>query len=758
MKRTLALLAFFPACLCPAQASDPTPASTLWYKQPAQNWEKQALPIGNGRIGAMVFGGDRTERLALNEISFWSGGITPDAVDHHKPTSDKSQFGCYQPFADFFMDFQGEGVTTDYVRTLSHDEAVATASCKKNGVTYKREVFASFPDQVIVVTCSADKPGALSAIFRLEGKHGGKVEAQSDTITLTGALANELEYSAQVTVVNKGGKLMTDGETLVMDSADKCTIYIDMATDYVMDFKKDWKGTPPQPKVRAQITRAREKGATQLRKRHVADYKSLFDRVKIDLGTTAAERAHLPTDERIEEYKKTKNDPDLEELMFQHGRYLLISSSRPGTLPANLQGLWNDNLIPPWSSDYHSNINLQMNYWLAETTNLSECHQPLLDFFEAMAPALRIVTQKAFKKTDGTPVRGWTVRNGQNPFGGLDGHRTPTGPGWNIPGPAWYALHMWEHYAFTQDKDFLARQGYPMMKEISQFWEDNLKELGADGTGFKTEDKKADMADLKGIATGTLVAPDAWSPEHGPKEDGVMHDQQLIWNLFNITIDSANILGADKEWAKELAAKREKLAGPRIGKEGNLQEWLIDRSPHTAHRHTSHLFAVYPGSQISYEKTPELAAAAEKALLFRGSSGDSRRSWTWPWRAGIWARLKKGDKAHEMVNGLLCHNMQPNLFTTHPPFQIDGSLGITGGMAEMLIQSHTGEIVLLPAPASAWPSGSVTGLRARGNVEVDFAWKDGKITTYTLHSPHSAPVKVRVNGELKIVTPQKSVQ
>jgi hypothetical protein len=416
--------------------------------------------------------------------------------------------------------------------------------------------------------------------------------------------------------------------------------------------------------------------------------------------------------------------------MFQYGRYLLISSSRPGGLPANLQGLWNNSNTPPWASDYHSNINLQMNYWCAETTNLSECALPLVDFIDDCRPACRIATQKAFGE-----VRGWTARTSQSIFGG-------NGWEWNVTASAWYARHVYEHWAFTQDMDFLRNTAYPIVKEICQFWEDRLKEL----------------------PDGTLVVPDGWSPEHGPREDGVMFDQEVVWDLFQNYLEMEEAMQMDTSYALKIRDMQSHLAPNKIGKWGQLQEWQEDRDdPNDEHRHTSHLFAVYPGRQISPMKTPALAQAAVISLRSRSGNfganankpftvastiGDSRRSWTWPWRCALWARLGDGEKAYLMVRGLLTFNTLPNLFATHPPFQIDGNLGIPAGMAEMLLQSHEGVIRLLPAIPEEWAKkGSFTGLCARGGYVVDCEWENGIVTRYEVHSAVRSTATLIVNGQ-----------
>lgn len=780
-----------------AASKDPRPSSNfLWYNKPAKlqksatskpanpfgqyvetedgnPWETHALPIGNGRIGAMVFGGDKTERLALNENSFWSGGANPSGGYTYGPEAGKNDFGSYQPFGDIFIDFAAEGESSNYSRSLSLQDGVARVAFTKGGVDYRREVFASQPGQVIVMTCSASKKGALDASFTFKPKHTAVLSSSGNMLVMSGTLKNGMAFEGRMIVIpDKGGSVESAGKTeevnvtyqgdnpvlsteklpsLELKKATSCTVIISLATDYVPDHKKEWKGEAPDVKNRKLLADASKMSASKLKDIHVKNYKSLFDRVKLDLGRTAPAVAQLPTDERIRAYKEKPVDPELEQTVFQFGRYMILSSSRPGlnSLPANLQGLWNDNVRPEWACDYHSNINVEMNYWGVETANLPECHLPLIQYFASSADLSREASRQAFKTQTGGPVRGWTVRTSQNAFGA-------GGWQWNIPGSAWYAHHMWNHYTFNKDKEYLRDVAYPMMKEISQFWEDHLKALGPDGEGFASDDNQIDRSQLKGLKAGTLVAPHGWSPEQGPREDGIAHDQQLIWDLFNNTIQAARELDADREWAAGLEKKRDLLAAPRISPEGDLQEWMIDRPGlKRGHRHTSHLFAVYPGSQISMEKTPELALASKKSLELRGTTGDSRRSWTWPWRTALWARFHEGDKAHEMVSGIIRYNMLPNMLAAHPPMQIDGTLGITGGMAEMLVQSHADEISLLPAPTSAWSSGKVEGLKARGNVTVGFSWKDGKVKEVYLTSPHPQPVKVRVNGEVKMMTPDR---
>ena len=572
-------------------------------------------------------------------------------------------------------------------------------------------------------------------------------------------MPNKLKYAAVVRVLHDGGKTKVEGNSLIFENCNSLTLLVDARTNYKPDYKSNWRGEDPMPVIEKELTAAQAKSYKTLKTNHIKDITALLGRVTLNIGKTSADLLALPTDERLKRYsgvggtiaepngnnvdakafdkikrqQKGTEDPELEETMFQYGRYLLASSSRPGGLPANLQGLWNDSNKPAWASDYHNNINIQMNYWAAESTNLSECQLPLIDFIEAALEPCRIATRKAF----GEKTRGWTARTSQNIFGG-------NGWEWNIPASAWYAQHVYEHWAFTQDNNYLKETAYPIIKEICEYWEDRLRKM----------------------PDGTLMVPNGWSPEHGPREDGVMHDQQLVWDLFQNYLEAAKALNIDNDYQNKVADMQTHLAPNKIGKWGQLQEWQEDRDdPNDEHRHSSHLFAVYPGRQISMTKTPELAKAAILSLRSRSGNygknentpftvestvGDSRRSWTWPWRCALWARLGEGERAGIMIRGLLTYNTLPNLFCNHPPFQLDGNFGIPAAMTEMLMQSHAGEIQLLPAIPKRWAAGgSFTGLRARGGFVVDCSWKDGKVTYFKICSSEPNHVKVRVNGELK---------
>ena len=850
-------------------------ANIIWMDRPAGDWQQECLPIGNGRMGCMIYGGIEKEHIQFNEDTVWIGdeedtgsfqafgdlylaigGSTParqrisnpsnhatspsqtiaKTADGNKNTKwcmehenraavwlmaldgtpekpfqsysftsandvpsrdpqkwtlegssdgktwtilDRKNIGgpferrhltkrfsfdnetCFT-FYRFTFDpvdrshFQVAEITlahaesaadpnasSSYRRELDIDKSLHRIKYAKDGINYTREYFASHPADVQVFRLTADQKGAYSGAIWLKDAHNGTTTAEGNTLRFSGRLSGkygkpeenyaiQLQYEAQAVVIHEGGSIQATDGAIAFKDCDSLLVMLNGGTDYINQREKGWKQEHPHERISETLAKASKRSFDDLLQEHIEDYQKLYNRVTIDLGTPSDTALKVPTPERVNRYRGSSakhqggvamkqaklnlsagtGDPGLEELLFQFARYLMISSSRPGCLPANLQGLWNQSNSPPWRSDYHTDVNIQMNYWFVDQANLSECFTPLSEWLWSVVPVKREATKKAFG------ARGWAHRAENGIYGGASFK-------WYLGDAAWLMQNIWDHYAFTQDRDYLETRAYPLLKNLCEFWEDSLIEW----------------------PNGKLVSPKSQSPEHGPEMEGNSYEQQLIYDLFTSYIEAANALDTDHNFRQKVESMRSRLLGPRVGKWGQLQEWAEDRDdPNNHHRHLSHLIAVHPGRQISPRTTPELAEAAKVSMNGRG---DGATGWSKAWKINIWARLHDGNRAYKLLNEQIKGNYYGNLFGFHPPFQIDGNFGYASGLCEMLVQSHMGFVQLLPSLPDAWPSGKITGLKARGGFILDIEWREGKLVGLTVQSLQGGPLKLQYGDTVK---------
>ena len=738
----------------------------LWYTQPATDWMMEALPIGNGYVGAMFFGGVHEEHIQFSEGTLWSGG--PDSNPEYnfgikegasqylpevrkllkngeskkadklvkskftgvidtgdRYNGDYGDYGGQQTMGDFFIKVNHSGEVSNYKRSIDLEAGLGEVSYNINGASYSRTYFGDYPNNVMIY--HFESSGETSYEIRFKTPHTTVKEYFEDNVYIfQGKVAdNGMGFETRLSFDKIDGTVSYKDGVVYVKRVKEMTLKHTSSTSFKLSYP-EYKEKNYKEKNSKALDRVANKSYDELKNDHILDYSSLFGRVSLKLGSVSFD--DVPTDTRLQNYKNGNNDTGLESLYFQYGRYLMISGSRPNTMSMHLQGKWNNSTNPSWAADYHSNINLQMIYWPAELTNLSECHEPFLDYIESLVEPGK-VSAKEFFDADG-----WMANSMCNAFG-------YTSLGWGIPwgffpgGAGWFSQHLWDHYDFTQDMRFLKTKAYPVMKEAALFW-----------ISYLTKDEN-----------GKLVSTPSYSPEHGGISTGASMDHQIAWDLLSNCVKAAEVLGINDDFTRKAKETRDQILLPKIGSWGQLQEWKEDiDDPNNKHRHVSHLFALHPGNQISTSKTPKLAEAARVSLNARGDDGTG---WSKAWKMNFWARLNDGNRAYTMLQNLLspvdskamimesAGGTYSNLLCAHPPFQLDGNMGGVSGIVEMLLQSQSGVIELLPALPDAWQSGEVKGLKARGGIEVDISWKDNKVLNARLKGIPNTKGKLIVSGK-----------
>jgi alpha-L-fucosidase 2 len=771
MKKSIVL--FIITCNFFIQVQSQNKSLTLWYNRPAKDWN-EALPIGNGRLGAMIFGNVKDELIQLNEQTLWTGGPAdlnpnPEAPKYLQPVRDalfKDSINAavkllhkvqgpntqmYQPLGDILIHQILSGEATNYYRDLNITNATSTVKFTVDGVEYTREIFSSAPAQVIVIRLTSSKANALNFVVdvRHELQYQKSITADQELLLKGKArITNDerrtpkpfiyedkdhnygMRFQFRIKAVNKDGNIAHTDSSLIISNSSEVLLYISAATSFNGYNKSpDKDGIDENKKAINFLNAALKKNYVQLLAEHVKDYQQYFNRVDFSLANTVV--PNIPVDERLKKYKEGNEDKALEILYYQFGRYLLISSSRPGGLPANLQGIWNKEIRPSWRSNYTTNINTQMNYWLAEQTNLSELTQPLIQQIQRWS-----VTGAATAKNYYN-MHGWALHHNSdiwaqtNPVG--EGSGDPKWANWALGSP-WMSQHLFEHYRFTSDKKYLKDTAYPIMKSAALFCLDWLVEK--DGYLITAPSTSPENVYIhpKGYKAAVTVAS--------------AMDMEIIWDLFTNIMEASTVLGIDKEFATLIKQKRDKLSPLKIGKKGNLVEWFGDwEDEDPQHRHVSHLFAAHPGREISPLTDTVFSNAAKKTLEIRGDGGTG---WSKAWKINFWARLLDGNHSYKMYRELLKNSTLNNLFDTHPPFQIDGNFGATAGITEMLLQSQLNEIQLLPALPDAWGEGHIKGLVARGAFEIEMFWKSGKLTKAFITSKAGNICKLRTSENIAV--------